>query len=103
VGNVTNPVIGYNTAPSSVTAGTRFLGVPPENTSTIYGITTEEIDYTRHRTGSEKNAGYRAVGKVNIVFADGHVEGLKPNELANPATNQSRLRALWSPYDYFIP
>jgi prepilin-type N-terminal cleavage/methylation domain-containing protein/prepilin-type processing-associated H-X9-DG protein len=103
VGNVTNPVIGYNTAGSTVTAGSRFLGVPPQNTYTIYGTTAEEIDYTRHRTSSEKKAGYTAVGKVNIVFADGHVEGLKPNDLANPATNQSRLRALWSPYDYTIP
>ena len=105
LGNVTNAVIGLNYQ-SSVTAGCRFSGVPTTGSFTIFGKATTELDYTRHRTSQDANAGLVAKGRVNIAFADGHVATFAEGDLADPISNpvpKSRFAALWSPYDYQIP
>jgi prepilin-type N-terminal cleavage/methylation domain-containing protein/prepilin-type processing-associated H-X9-DG protein len=106
--HVTIDAYGYLFAPATIgyqgtKAGERFLGIP-NYTLTIApagsGTTNTEIDYSRHRASKDKAAGNAARGRTNIAFADGHVELLAHDELADPTTGKSRNRALWSPYDY---
>ena len=94
----TNATIGFQ----GDKPGQRFLGIPGYSLVIFplgSGTTNTEIDYTRHRQSKDKGVGNVAKGRTNIVFADGHVELLGHDELADPNTGLSRLRALWSPYD----
>jgi prepilin-type N-terminal cleavage/methylation domain-containing protein/prepilin-type processing-associated H-X9-DG protein len=95
-----NSTIGFQ----GDTAGQRFLGIP--GGIGFQGFPLEpraetELDYSLHRRKVGK--GKEAKGKTQIGFADGHVELLSHDELADPATGKSRLRAKWSPYDGEIP
>lgn len=89
--------IGYQ----GTKAGERFLGIPGYTLAVApsMGLTNTELDYTRHRGSRDRNAGNAPRGRTNIAFADGHVELLAHDELADPTTTKSRLKALWSPYD----
>ncbi len=85
--------------------GQRFLGIPGYALTVLpagAGTANTEMDFTRHRQSKDKGAGNAARGRTNIAFADGHVELLAHDELADPNTGLSRNRALWSPYDYKI-
>jgi prepilin-type N-terminal cleavage/methylation domain-containing protein/prepilin-type processing-associated H-X9-DG protein len=81
-------------------AGVRFIGPcnnPPLN---YFGqVIPTEVDYTRHAKRGQVTTPTRAAGRAVFGFADGHVEILAPDELADPQTKKSRFRALWSPYD----
>ena len=79
--------------------GQRFVGIPGYNVGGTSDGNNTEIDYSRHRSGRDKNAGLQARGRTVIAFADGHAESLTHDELADIETGKSRLRALWSPYD----
>ena len=87
--------------------GDRFLGIPAFTVgSGDFGggpyplaLSPTEIAYYKHRRKADDGAGIKAVGNVNIAFADGHVAGFRHTELADPVTGKSRLVALWSPYD----
>ncbi len=97
----TNSTIGFQ----GDKPGQRFLGIPGYTLAIVpfgSGNATTELDYSRHRQSKDKSAGNAAKGRTNIAFADGHVELLGHDELADPNTGLSRMRALWSPYDYTI-
>ena len=80
--------------------GQRFLGIPSYTVGGNRNTTANtEITFARHRKTKDKSAGLNARGRVNIAFADGHVEVLAHDELADPTTGLSRGRALWSPLD----
>ena len=65
-----------------------------------WGETTCQVNYARHRTTGRKSHLYGdAFGRVNIAFADGHVELLRHDELVDFAANRSTYRALWSTID----
>lgn len=106
-GMFANATIGMQ----GIKPGQRFLGIPgytigfvSESGSPIYPFfaSNTELNYTRHRTSKHKDAGVRSLGRLNIAFADGHVELLAHDELADPATGLSKMVALWSPYDVQI-
>jgi prepilin-type N-terminal cleavage/methylation domain-containing protein/prepilin-type processing-associated H-X9-DG protein len=82
-------------------AGERFLGIPGGVSFYNGPAVQTELDYTRHR----KKVGTRreSKGRITIGFADGHVEILAHDDLANPTTRKTRLKALWSPYDSQMP
>jgi prepilin-type N-terminal cleavage/methylation domain-containing protein/prepilin-type processing-associated H-X9-DG protein len=86
--------------------GERFLGITSPSAYVLNlvpaGTANTEIDFTRHRLAKDNGAGNAARGRTVIAFADGHVELLSHDELADPTTKKSRYRALWSPYDRSI-
>ncbi|MCS7032594.1 MAG: type II secretion system GspH family protein [Phycisphaerae bacterium] len=85
------------------TAGQKFLKIQPSGTllENLY-VADTELDYSKHRRKGQGEK-FQARGRVSIGFCDGHVEILSHEELANPSTGRSRLRALWSPKDYQLP
>ena len=65
-----------------------------------WGETDCQVNYARHRTAGRNAHLYGdAHGRVNIAFADGHVELLRHDELFDAATGRSTYRALWSTID----
>lgn len=95
-----------------VKAGERFLGITTggaytlsilDNRGIAVGTTNTELDFTRHRTAKDVNAGWAARGRANFAFGDGHVDLLAHDELADPVTKLTRSRALWSPSDGKMP
>ena len=90
--------------------GSRFLGIPGYTIGFanfgggIYPLfaSNTELNYTRHRSSKHKDAGVRSVGRLNLAFADGHVELFSHDDLADLTTGLSKLVALWSPYDVDI-
>jgi prepilin-type N-terminal cleavage/methylation domain-containing protein/prepilin-type processing-associated H-X9-DG protein len=85
--------------------GERFVGIVTPSLYSAGGrvpLADTEIDFTRHRTQKDVKERFKARGRVNIGFADGHVEMFAHDDLADPVTRKSRLRALWSPLDYKI-
>lgn len=81
------------------TPGQKFLGDPNYNIGGLSNGARTEIDYTRHRSRKHEKEGLAAKGRLNIVFADGHVQLYSHDELGDPATGKSKLVALWSPID----
>lgn len=60
-----------------------------------------ELAYNRHRNG--RGTGTQPVGRLNIGYADGHVETVSNDALVNPATKLSRFHSLWSDMDFQYP
>ena len=58
-----------------------------------------ELAFYKHRKTKQDGEGQKVVGRANLGFGDGHVELLAHDDLADPVTKKSRLRALWSPLD----
>jgi prepilin-type N-terminal cleavage/methylation domain-containing protein/prepilin-type processing-associated H-X9-DG protein len=59
-----------------------------------------QVNYARHRNSGRRAALYgTAIGRTNIGFADGHVELLRHDELADFSSGTSTYRAMWSPLD----
>ncbi|MCS7034530.1 MAG: type II secretion system GspH family protein [Phycisphaerae bacterium] len=97
--------IGYQ----GLRPGQRFVGIPGYTSGgfTDAGappyplvLANTELAYFKHRKSTDRNkSGNLPVGRVNIGFADGHVELLAHDDLGDVATRKSRLRALWSPWD----
>jgi prepilin-type N-terminal cleavage/methylation domain-containing protein/prepilin-type processing-associated H-X9-DG protein len=89
-------------------AGLRFGaggGVTPALNNGRFGTTITEIDYGRHRRRGDQGRGTEPKGRINIGFADGHVQGFQHKDLADfsDAAGKSKLAALWSPLDRQIP
>lgn len=66
-----------------------------------WGKVNCELTYNRHR-GTEGD-GTQPIGKVNIGYADGHVELRSHSELADQTTGRSTFNSLWSTMDYDYP
>ena len=62
-------------------------------------FTPTEFDPTRHRRKGEGRNYQDYDGRVNIGFADGHVQLYRMGELADAKTGRSKFVALWSPID----
>jgi prepilin-type N-terminal cleavage/methylation domain-containing protein/prepilin-type processing-associated H-X9-DG protein len=99
--------VGGQGVTSGVTAGQRFLGpISPTQTNYLNQPIYTELDFTRHRRAQDHGTGTASVGRINIAFADGHVQTMTSSELAVKGAppmgvTQSTLKALWSPYDYY--
>lgn len=80
-------------------AGTGIVWTdPPGATPGRFEPRATQIDFHRHRRTPGKSI-YDPHGQANFAFADGHVEMLKQEELADLKTGVSRFRAMWSPAD----
>ena len=78
----------------------RPVAGPPPIFVGRWGETACQVNYARHRTSGRNSHLYGdAFGRVNIAFADGHVELLRHDELFDVASNRSNYRAMWSPID----
>lgn len=62
-----------------------------------WGRVNCELTYSRHRAGL--GAGTQPIGRLNIGYADGHVETRSNADLADPVTGLSTLDSLWSGLD----
>jgi len=92
---------------SNVKPGNRFLGIGGGYLVGFFGSpvypaanATTQIGWFKHRRSKDKVVPITvAKGRANFAFADGHVELLGHDEVADVNTGKSRLRALWSPLD----
>lgn len=108
VGFFTNGTVGLvTTTVEDQKPGMKFLGLPGYTIGSgtpgmtyPYETANSQIAWFKHRTSRDKNkTASESVGRANFAFADGHVELLGHDEVADVATKKSRHRALWSPYD----
>jgi prepilin-type processing-associated H-X9-DG protein len=104
-GYATGNVVGLSgTSFASATSGQgnypgkRWIGNLSIDTSSRFGIVPCEFDYSRHRKRGEGH-GTESKGRMNIGFADGHVEMIAADDLCDRTTLKSKFRALWSPMD----
>lgn len=102
-----NATLGWSTTPTvgkrNNSAGLLFGaggGVTPFAAGP-WGKVNCELAFNRHRNG--KGTGTSPVGQLNIGYADGHVELVSNEALADSTTGKSNLRSLWSPMDYQYP
>ncbi|HEX8521928.1 MAG TPA: type II secretion system protein [Tepidisphaeraceae bacterium] len=68
-------------------------------TKEIFGAQSAQVCYYRHRTGKSPAGLGEAYGKINIAFADGHVDLYSHDRLVNWSTGKSTYEAMWSPID----
>jgi len=87
------PIVGQNGA----TEGQRFgAGTPLQNYSAgVYGSSTCQLPYMRHRSLNGPGSGTQPRGQVTIAFADGHAELCSSDMLANYTTGLSNGYAFW--------
>lgn len=64
-----------------------------------FGQCASEICYHRHRSPKQPGTLGDASGRLNIGFADGHVELLSDKDLVDRNSGMSTYRAMWSPND----
>jgi prepilin-type processing-associated H-X9-DG protein len=84
-------VVGFGSSPTA-----RFIsgGRPcPDR----FGDCASMLCYFRHRAANQSGTLGDARGRLNIAFADGHVELLGDQELVS--NGQNTYKALWSPND----
>ena len=106
--NAGGPLLGGWTAPPTVglrgnDAGRLFGakgGVSPFFAGR-WGMVNCELTYNRHRNG--RGAGTEPVGRLNIAYADGHVETLSNEDLADQTSGLSTFNSLWSERDFQYP
>jgi prepilin-type N-terminal cleavage/methylation domain-containing protein/prepilin-type processing-associated H-X9-DG protein len=81
--------------------GQRFGNIPAGSVNTNWGgLAKSELIYMLHRKKGQKGApAGDAVGRVNICFADGHVQLKDASELYDPTRNCSTFDSYWSPKD----
>jgi prepilin-type N-terminal cleavage/methylation domain-containing protein/prepilin-type processing-associated H-X9-DG protein len=92
--------IGYNAPP-----GRRFGaagGVAPPISMGRFGLVNTEVPWYLHRPKGIRGTLTTPCGRVNIGYADGHVDIKAEYDVADPFTGLSRLEALWSPKDEAI-
>lgn len=92
------PLIGT----SLVSPGRRFGGgvglVPPVNENR-WGRVLSELAYARHRARKGPGQGTAPVGRVQIGYADGHVQLRANTDLVDMVSGISTLDSWWSPLD----
>jgi prepilin-type processing-associated H-X9-DG protein len=66
-----------------------------------FGQCASEVCYFRHRNAKQNFGLGVAMGRLNICFADGHVELVSEKDLVTVEndTVRSTFRAMWSPID----
>jgi prepilin-type N-terminal cleavage/methylation domain-containing protein/prepilin-type processing-associated H-X9-DG protein len=64
-----------------------------------FGETASHIAFFRHRRAKEPGGLGDPVGRLNILFADGHVTLHSDKELYDSETSRSKYVALWTPID----
>jgi prepilin-type N-terminal cleavage/methylation domain-containing protein/prepilin-type processing-associated H-X9-DG protein len=77
-------------------------GISPPVAAGPYGTANSELPFMRHRNSRSGALGTAPVGRVNIGYADGHVELKAEYELVDPVTGKSTLNSRWSPRDQEI-
>jgi prepilin-type N-terminal cleavage/methylation domain-containing protein/prepilin-type processing-associated H-X9-DG protein len=84
-------------------------GISPPVVAGLYGAANSELPFVRHRKhGStvpgiaSPAAGPAPVGRVNIGYADGHVDTRAEYQLVDGVTGKSTLDSQWSPKDQDI-
>ena len=80
------------------TPASRFIGGGPL-VEARFGQCASQLVYSRHRRPKEPGTLGDPVGRLNIAFADGHVELLSNDDLVDKQTGLSTFRAMWSPND----
>ena len=92
------PIIGAN--PTS--PGRRFgggVGLVPMPSEGRWGRVRSELAYARHRARKGPGGGTEPVGRVQIGYADGHVQLRSNVDLVNQTTGATTLDSWWSPLD----
>jgi prepilin-type N-terminal cleavage/methylation domain-containing protein/prepilin-type processing-associated H-X9-DG protein len=92
------PTIGF----AGERPGQRFgggAGIAPPIAQGRVGIVNSELPFARHRTPATGGSGAQPKGRIQIGFADGHVELLTHADLVHPDGRSTR-RALWTPIDH---
>jgi prepilin-type N-terminal cleavage/methylation domain-containing protein/prepilin-type processing-associated H-X9-DG protein len=64
-----------------------------------WGKVNAEVTYMRHRSSTARGIGTQPVGRLQIGYADGHVELKSNDDLVSSQTGLSTLDSLWSPKD----
>lgn len=107
-----NPIVGYGTAPVvgfqgkpgerfGAGGGVVWNGLPGA-TPGRFNVRASQIAFYRHRRsgpGAPAGPPEEPVGAAYFAFADGHVELLRHDEVADLATGKSTYRAMWSTID----
>ena len=97
-GWTSQPIVGGNSA----SPGRRFgggVGLVPMVTEGRLGRVRSELAYARHRTRKGPGRGTEPVGRVQIGYADGHVQLRSNVDLVNQSTGATTLDSWWSPLD----
>jgi prepilin-type N-terminal cleavage/methylation domain-containing protein/prepilin-type processing-associated H-X9-DG protein len=74
-------------------------GLSPELPVGRFGMAKSEITFSRHRKARTRAVGNEPIGRVNIGYADGHVELKSDYELVDPVTGRSTQDSQWCPRD----
>ncbi|MBV8779778.1 MAG: hypothetical protein JO353_00140 [Phycisphaerae bacterium] len=85
------------------TAGARFGGgggISPAINAGRWGQVNCELAYMLHRTSSGPGRGTQPIGRVNLGYADGHVEARRNSDLVDYASGISTNSSFFSPLDY---
>jgi len=82
-------------------AGVLFGRGTPFGAGPLWGLVDCELAYNRHRNGV--GTGKEPVGRLNIGYADGHVETVSHDMLVDQATGLSTFHTLWSDMDFQYP
>jgi prepilin-type N-terminal cleavage/methylation domain-containing protein/prepilin-type processing-associated H-X9-DG protein len=84
------------------TPGRRFGGgggLSPLYNAARFGSVSSELPFVRHRKHGGPGTGVQPIGRVNIGYADGHVQLRAEYELVDRTTGLSTLDTWWSPND----
>jgi prepilin-type N-terminal cleavage/methylation domain-containing protein/prepilin-type processing-associated H-X9-DG protein len=101
-GSLSTGFVCRQTVGGSGTPAQRFGaagGLPPLKTR--WGFVNCDVTYALHRArGDSSRAVTEPTGRSMVAFADGHVELLRNDELANPVAGTLTGAGYWSPSDW---
>ena len=72
-------------------------GIVPTYNAGRWGQVNCELAYLRHRKRNAGGVGTQPIGRVNIAYADAHVEVRSNDQLADTVTGMSRNDTFWAP------
>ena len=97
----------YRCAPTfgflGLTAGQRFGGaggISPAVNAGRWGQVNCELAFMLHRPRSSSGHSTQPIGRVNLGYADGHVETKTNSDLVNPVTGLCTNDSFFSPLDF---
>lgn len=98
--NTSGPTAAAGNFPGKRFVGNMNIAAQP---NTRYLPSETEFDWSRHRRkGDGGTRTSEARGRANFGFADGHVVGYVPEDLAERTTGKSKFVALWTPSDHTV-